>query len=269
MGLATDEVIQNFAVTREKRAGAYNMISSHYHDHYEIYFLKKGNVRYFVGDKVFDLSAGDVVLISPHVIHKTATLKNQGAERILIAFTDKFIMYPKHDKIFSCFDTIYFKNAPVKELIEKAEEEARLSDRFCEDLIVGYIREILVTLTRLSKKAAPPDSLEKNSVIRRAVLYICENYSSEISLTMLARNFGASESHFSRQFKMFTGFGVNEYISTVRVKNAEKLLVTTNLSVTQIAQRCGFNSSSYFAAVFKKTRGISPCAMRKKRRAQK
>ena len=83
---------------------------------------------------------------------------------------------------------------------------------------------------------------------------------------MIAENFALSESHFSRQFKLYTGFGVNEYISTVRVKNAEKLLATTTLPVTQIAQNCGFNSSSYFASVFKKVRGISPGEVRKKRR---
>ena len=73
----------------------------------------------------------------------------------------------------------------------------------------------------------------------------------------------------ARENEMYTGFGVNEYISTVRVKNAEKMLVTTKLPVTQIAQDCGFNSSSYFAAVFKRVRGLSPGEVRRKRREQK
>lgn len=266
MGIAVDEIIENIAVSKEKRAGAYNMLSAHYHDHYEIYLLTKGNVRYFVDEKIYDLSEGDVVFIPPHVIHKTATLMNKGAERLLIAFTNEFIMYPQNDKIFSCFDVCYFKNPPIRELIEKAAEEYFEKDRYSEDLIAGYIREILVKLKRSTDINFPEEISGNNSIIQNAVHYICENYSSDISLSQLSKKFAISESHFSRQFKAYTGFGVNEYISTVRVKNAEKLIVTTKLPITEIAQNCGFNSSSYFAAVFKKVRGISPVAMRIKRR---
>lgn len=269
MSLAINEVIQNFTVTREKRAGAYNMIDAHYHDHYEIYFLAKGSVRYFIGDKIFDLNEGDVVLIAPHIIHKTATLKNQGAERVVIAFTNEFVMYPQGDRIFSCFKAIHFKDAPVRELVEKAEAECIRNDRYCEDLVAGYIREILIKLNRLADENRSEELSPNNSIIQNAVRHISDNYASELTLSQLARGFGLSESHFSRQFKMYTGFGVNEYISTVRVKNAEKMLVTTKLPVTQIAQDCGFNSSSYFAAVFKRVRGLSPGEVRRKRREQK
>jgi AraC-like DNA-binding protein len=268
MRLAVDEVIQNYDVTREKRASAYNMPDAHYHDHYEIYFLAKGSVRYFIGDRVFDLEEGDIVLIPPHVIHRTATLMNKGSERIVIAFTNEFIMYPQNDRLFSCFKMMYFKNPPVRELVEKAESEFIKNDRYSEELIAGYIREILVKLKRLTGENNAEEYSYSGSIIQGAVHYILENYSQELSLSMLASDFALSESHFSRQFKMFTGFGVNEYIATVRVKNAEKLLATTTLPVTVIAQNCGFNSSSYFAAVFKKIRGISPGEVRRKRRVK-
>lgn len=98
--LALEKFIQNYDVTREKHASPYNMPDSHYHDHYEICFLAKGSVRYFIEDRVFDLDEGDVILIPPHVIHKTATLKNKGSKRIVIAFTNRFIAYPQNYKIF-------------------------------------------------------------------------------------------------------------------------------------------------------------------------
>lgn len=266
MGLALDEIIQNYTVTREKRAGAYNMINAHYHNHYEIYLLTKGSVRYFIEDRVFDLNEGDIVLIPPHVIHKTATLKNRGSERLMIAFTNEFIMYPHNDRLFTCFDSFYYKEPPVRGIIEKAEAEYKKADRYSEELIAGYIREILVCLKRITDENKKEEISPNNSIVQKAVHYICENYASELSLRMIAKTFGQSECHFSRQFKMFTGFGVNEYITIVRVKSAEKLLVTTNLPITEIAQNCGFNSSSYFAAVFKKIRGIPPGVIRRKRR---
>jgi len=266
MRLALEEIIQNYNVTREKRASAYNMPDSHYHDHYEIYFLAKGSVRYFIEDRVFDLEEGDVVLIPPHVIHKTATLKNKGSERIIIAFTNEFIAYTQNDRIFSCFDVLYFKTPPIRGLVEKAEYEFKKKDRYSEELIAGYIREILVKLNRSTEEKPQKENSIKDSIMQNAIRYITENYSQELSLSMIAEHFALSESHFSRQFKLYTGFGVNEYITTVRVKNAEKLLATTTFPVTRVAQNCGFNSSSYFASVFKKVRGISPGEVRKKRR---
>ena len=268
MRLAVEEIIQNYDITREKRASAYNMPDSHFHDHYEIYFLTKGSVRYFIEDRVFDLDAGDVVLIPPHAIHKTATLKNKGSERIVIAFKNEFIVYPQNDRLFSCFEIMYFKAPPIRELVEKAEKEFNYKDRYSEDLIAGYIREILIKLKRLTDITNPKEYSEKESVMQNAVRFISENYNQDLSLSMIAENFAVSESHFSRQFKAFTGFGVNEYISTVRVKNAEKMLVTTRMPITDIAQRCGFNSSSYFASVFKKVRGISPGEVRRNRRGE-
>ncbi len=268
MRLAVEEIIQSYNITREKRASAYNMTDSHYHDHYEIYFLDKGSVRYFIEDRVFDLQEGDIVLIPPHVIHRTATLMNKGSERIVIAFTNEFIMYPQNDKLFSCFDTIFYKAPPVRNLIESAEYEYLKKDRYSEELIAGYIREILVKLKRLTDKMQPQVYSPKESIIQNTIHFISENYSQDLSLSILAKHFALSESHFSRQFKTFTGFGVNEYIATVRVKNAEKMLATSKIPITDIAQNCGFNSSSYFSAVFKKVRGITPGEVRKKRRGE-
>ena len=265
MGFAFEEAIDTVAVTKEKRESSYKMPAAHYHNHYEIYYLIKGKVRYFINDRIYDINEGDVVLIPPHIIHKTAILMNESAERLLISFTNKFIVYPRNDEIFSCFENCYFKNPQIGGIVEKAADEFNNKDRYSDELIAGYIREILVKLNRLADKSAYQEVSWNNSIVQKAVLYICENYEKDISLSFLAKKFALSESHFSRQFKMYTGFGVSEYISTVRVKNAEKLLVTTKLSVTDVAQKCGFGSSSYFASVFKKIRGITPLAVRGKR----
>lgn len=78
----------------------------------------------------------------------------------------------------------------------------------------------------------------------------------------LAKRFSVSKSHLSRQFKNSTGFGLNEYITIVRIKNAERLILTTDLAITDIATKCGFNDSNYFSSVFKKLKGIPPLKFR-------
>ena len=55
-----------------------------------------------------------------------------------------------------------------------------------------------------------------------------------------------------------TGVGLNDFINISRITAAEKLLVSSNMSITEIASACGFNDSNYFASVFKKFKGITP-----------
>ena len=67
-----------------------------------------------------------------------------------------------------------------------------------------------------------------------------------------------STSYFSKQFKSVTGVGFNEYLNIIRVTASEKLLISSNKPITKIAMECGFNDSNYYAAVFKKIKGITP-----------
>ena len=60
------------------------------------------------------------------------------------------------------------------------------------------------------------------------------------------------------RFKKSTGFGFSEYLTQVRMANAIYLLEHPGASVTDVAYQCGFNDSSYFAAVFKSIYGITP-----------
>ena len=70
-------------------------------------------------------------------------------------------------------------------------------------------------------------------------------------------------SYFSRKFKLCTGFGYKEYLITVRIIEACRLLLNTDMSITQIAENCGFDDSNYFGDCFKKIKGMSPREYRK------
>ena len=262
MRLAKDEIIENYIVTRRKRSVDFNMPAAHYHDHFEIYYLKSGSVRYFIDDRIYDLEKGDAILIPPHKIHKTAAAGNESAERLIVAFTNEFLARFSGEKVFKYSDVKLFKASTILRLIEAAEREMHNKDSLSDEIIAIYIRLILIEFERKSEKCVSPE--EDKSIMARAVKFISENYSSDITLSRLASTFALSESHFSRQFKEYTGFGVSEYTALVRIKNAELLLSATKNSITDIAAMCGFNSSSYFSAVFRKIKGITP----KERRRQ-
>ena len=78
-----------------------------------------------------------------------------------------------------------------------------------------------------------------------------------------AAHFAVSPSHLSRVFHQETGFGVREYLIHYRIRQACDLLLNSELTVTQIADRCGFSDSNYFGDAFKKATGLSPREYRK------
>ncbi len=262
MAYAYNEEITAYTVERRARTKNSTMPNSHYHNHYEIYYLTKGKARYFIDNTTFDLNEGDMVLIPPYVIHKTAYIEDGRLERLLIAFTLDFMGKQEDNPIFNCFNRYFVKKADVyKGLINSIEAENEKPDKFSNEFIKNQISTLLIKLSRACEETA--FEIKSPSFIQQIIDYITENYSSEITLDNLSKQFSTSKSHLSRQFKSTTGLGINEYITIVRIRNAERLLLTTNLSVTEISTRCGFNDSNYFSSVFKKLKGIPPLKFRK------
>ena len=92
--------------------------------------------------------------------------------------------------------------------------------------------------------------------------FIHTNYFNELSLDYIADKFFISPYYLSRQFKKITGFTLVNYIQMTRIKNAQQLLLNTDLRITAIAQQCGFTSFSQFNRVFNKFCKVSPSQFR-------
>ena len=95
-------------------------------------------------------------------------------------------------------------------------------------------------------------------IVRKTVLMIDSDLSSDLSLSTLASAQNVSSGYLSTIFKKETGKTVSEYIRDKRIKAAQKLLSTTHLQVQTIALHCGIMDVQYFTKLFKKTTGMTP-----------
>lgn len=93
--------------------------------------------------------------------------------------------------------------------------------------------------------------------------YINKNYASKISLSVLSRKFGCSNSTLMKRFKAEYDTTIADYITEVRLKNAANLLITSGYSVKEISAKCGFTDQNYFSRQFSAIYGISPSSYRK------
>ena len=93
--------------------------------------------------------------------------------------------------------------------------------------------------------------------------YIPENFKNNISLSQIAKYFGVNASYLSRIFKAKTGYGINDIVNDYRIDYAKYLLVNTNMSITDICYKSGFNTIRSFNRIFAQSEGVSPSVFRK------
>jgi len=109
-------------------------------------------------------------------------------------------------------------------------------------------------------------SISKTDTINnlgKVISFISENLHEEITVSELASYCHLSDDYFSRIFKKHFGMRPNFYMQSKRIERAQLLLLTTNYSLHQIAEKVGFENLSYFSRVFKKHTGKTPGSFRK------
>ena len=107
-------------------------------------------------------------------------------------------------------------------------------------------------------------NIQKN-VIDQAIATLDKGDNFNLTLDQIADSFGYNPLYFGRLFKKITGEGFSQYKTKKCIKHAEHLLLNTNMSITEIAQKLNFNDSAYFTTIFKKHTTVSPTAYREQK----
>ena len=99
---------------------------------------------------------------------------------------------------------------------------------------------------------------KENRSIQKAVSFMKKHYDQPIALCDLGKIGGYSPNHFQRLFVEVVGISPNKYLENIRINRAKYLLMENELSLSDIAYKCGFSSQSYFSKVFKKHTLLTP-----------
>lgn len=247
------------------------MALMHYHNTCELYYLLRGEREYFIGDEFYKVTEGDLVFIPANVLHRTG---GKGASRYLVYFSDAFFHRFFTDATVSALDLgrpwIFRPDAELRGRIESDfntmlscfETQEKSTD--AEPLLAGYLHRILFSL-RCSPNGYTAETYTDGR-IGQIVRYINENYSAISDIDQIADKFFLSKYHLCRLFSKNLGLSLITYLNTIKIRAACELMRQEKLTLTEIATRCGFNSSSYFCKVFKSEKGVSPTAYRKQLR---
>ncbi len=260
-----------FHIERMKSRIPWDMPGGHTHNYHEIYYLLSGNRRYFAGQTIYNVDAGDLVVIPKGTPHHMSSRAADNYERYVVYFSDDFfaplaeILGAKETHRFLNFGCVSIPSQyqPImRKYFEEMEREARHENE-CSKLVESCALGNVAALALRYGKGAESDSAEKIEKIQEVARHIRENFNQEITLSDAAQMAFMEETYFSKQFKKMTGFGFSEYVTQIRMQQAEELLRNSKLSVGKIAELCGYSGSNYFGDAFKKRYGISPIKLRK------
>lgn len=250
----------------------HNMPVQHYHDSYEVYFLISGTRNHFIGREYFCLLPGDIMLIKPFELHYSTTSEEIQYKRYVMNLK-KHILMPAFsqseiDELFKIFDYRIFhlnerEQSELLGLLKKADQ-AYHSEKFLSDKMYKYLTaEILLFFKNISDKRKIIAPKQPDNEIIKAVRYINDRYTENITLDEVTGFLHISKYHFCRRFKEFTGATFLEYLNNLRLAEAHQLLVHTQKSINEIALAAGFNSTAHLSRVFGQAYGQPPREFRK------
>lgn len=160
------------------------------------------------------------------------------------------------------------KRHELPTLFERMAKEMSSSQYGADIACKICIGEILLRVLQDLKEQMHASSIfdyENNSFVRKLydiIEYVNQHYTENITAEECSKKLFVSYSYFSRKFKQITGKNFKNYLISIRINHAEKLLLSTSESITNIATKCGFNSISYFSSMYKEFKGIAPSQVR-------
>lgn len=245
----------------------------HFHEFDKAVILLSGRVDYSVESVTYSLHPWDVLLVKHHTIHKAIIDKTEPYDRIIIYLDRKYFDRTMPDAgLMECFDKPYHlfsaegeAREGLKSCIEQYEAAAEDEHYAAQALRDTIIMQLLIHLNRLAEDSAArekPRDEQYDVKIRRALSYINENLSHELTVEALAESVFLSKYHFMRLFKAQTGTTVHAYIRQKRLMYAARL-IREGVPASRAAAESGFGDYSAFHRAFRESFGVSPGELKK------
>lgn len=253
--------------------------NTHWHENMQLYFFTEGNALVECDKERYYVEASSIVVVNSNELHYLENL-GDNLKFYTIRFDSSFLFSNQVDLCQTKFLSPMAQNQiSFHNLIENDKQvlncvntiiEEYFSKRIGYELAVkSFIYQLIVLLLRkyISKFLTRKELTLKVNNLKRFDLifkYIENNYSKKITTSELSNIVHISTYHFCRIFKQMTGKTPTDYINGIRLEKAADYLNKSDLNITEIALKCGFDSINYFSRLFKKHYNVSPRKFKEK-----
>ncbi len=267
----------NSAISVLSREESFFQAPFHSHPELELVYVKESFGKRIIGNSVANFESGDMVFLGSDIPHVWLNDEmyyqnlNKLKAKAIVVYFNKDIFGPSFYELKEAkkINTL-FENAKkglsitgkTNKLIAKKLEQLVIKQDF--EVIIGLF-EILSILSETAdtnfinpETYAPSNDSFKKDRLTDVYQYVKENYKKEISLDEVAQIANLTPTSFCRMFKSKTKKNFIEYLNEIRISNACKQLIETDMSVSEIAYECGYKTVSNFNKLFKKNTGNTP-----------
>lgn len=255
-------------------------VSFHSHHEYEIYYFYSGKCSYIIGDQIYELAPGDLILMNGMVLHTPKADPTTLYKRTTVHFHPQYAA-----RLFGFGFSLPllrpFENLKNTRLSLSPEERAIIEplldrmiilfeqreDPWAHDRFLASFLELLTEIYRFTRQPTRPGGAEmsvKQQNVQRMIAYLEEHYTEDLNLEGISSHMRLNKYHLSKIFKEVTGSTIFDYLYQRRINQAKVLFtLDPERPVTEVAYETGFKYPSHFSRYFKAFTGISPDAYRK------
>jgi AraC family transcriptional activator of pobA len=248
----------------------------HRHDFFEVLYLQKGSGYHVIDANKYEIKPPCVFFMSPGQAHKLEL--SNDIEGYIFIFTSDFYLLNRRNQNslieFPFFYTIHQDNPPL--LLQNEKDIRFLEILFRQsisetnqssDFTIELLRSILdLILTTCAARYPINENLVNKGkgqiLVKRFFHLVEENYQKNLSLSEFAGMIGVTANHLTQIVKQLTGKTSSQIMKAKQLLEIKRLLVHTNLNVSEIANQLNFEDQSYFTKFFKRETGITPLQYR-------
>ncbi len=222
-----------------------------FHKHMELVYVLKGKLNVCIDGQETELNEGEISIAFPYTIHSYE--RADDLEAFIVLFSPEAVELFHNDVFHNKPVYPYVKNNNrIHNLIECLVEYARHDEKMAQVYLNTVMGEILKSL-----KLVKTENTDVNSA-QQVLIYCSEHYREDMSIKNVASALYLSESYVTKIFSGKLGCSFREYINTLRINEAKKLLRNTVMKIVEIMYACGFKNQSSFNRVFYEETGFTP-----------
>ena len=237
------------------------LIKEERYSEWVMFVVEDGCFQYKIQNVTDTASKGDIVICPPGVDFK---------RKVLSALSFHFIRFSwiNHSKINN--DVI-----PIGKIKVIGQQRLSSTCLLLQKLSNIYspaamewknhlIRDIwYLYASELTIQQIEPYITADDPIVNSAISYMHEKANENFCIRSLADLLGLSSAQFTRKFKSVLGVSPIQYLTSIRIKNIQRLLTDTSMTLAQIAAYCGYENEYYLSRIFSKKTGTNPSLYRK------
>lgn len=227
---------------------------SHWHFDHELAVCESGEALISLNQATYTLKKGQCIYLRGQSVH--SILSAPGTTLYVSLFSDDLLRRITDN--YCLVNPVFTDELRVSETLERIRTDGFKKERFYGEISNALMQQLIAEI--FSGLEIKEEAVSTSAATERykKLLYDIDEHAEDYSFSRAVEYMNMSEAYFSRFFKKISGMTFSMYLNHIRVNKAIDLIRSRNMSMTDIAMNCGFETIRNFNRVFKQITGYSP-----------